>query len=120
MVENKDFEFLKRDENTLSKNEMLKRELLLDKLFSEKNNDREFSDDDEFKKFNSKKFSNDDREPLTPLIPLISDNDRLHKTVYNIFYQFRFLFILNIIKLALNILILKTNCLKKMQICVNC
>ena len=98
MVESKEFEFLKRDENTLSENEMLKRELLLDKLFSEKNNDREFSDDDEFKKFNSKKFSNDGREPL------LSDDYSLHEAVSNVSYQFRFLFFLNIIILALRFL----------------
>ena len=106
MIENKDFEILKRDEKTLSEDEKLKRKQLNEKI------------DDELKK--CEMFSNDDREPLTPLIPLISDNDRLHKTVCNISYQFRFLFILNIIKLALKFLILKTNCLKKMQICVNC
>ena len=92
MIENKDFEVLRRDKKTLSENEKLKRKQLEKKI------------DDELKK--CEKFSNVGREPIIP------NDDSLHKKVYNIYYKFRFLFFLNIIILALRLLILVNRCMK--------
>ena len=67
------------------------------KLTSEDERESVLSDDD-FEKYYLEKFSNDGREPL------LSDDYSLHEAVSNVSYQFRFLFFLNIIILALRFL----------------